>query len=154
MTTITTLSKLVNLNLKGNLVLVTGCFDVLHLEHKKFLLAAKRQGDLLLVGLESDLRLRQLKGTNRPIHPINLRLTNLANLNIADYCFLLPKNFSKPSDHLSLINQIKPNILAISSHTPNLISKHRLMKSIGGTVKIVYPHNPKISSTKMLESTS
>ncbi|KKS79400.1 MAG: Bifunctional protein HldE, partial [Candidatus Beckwithbacteria bacterium GW2011_GWA2_43_10] len=65
-------------------VLVTGCFDVLHSEHKKFLKAAKKLGGTLLVGLETDARTRQLKGPGRPINSLRLRLKNLQQLGIAD----------------------------------------------------------------------
>ena len=131
-------------------VLVTGCFDVLHQEHKNFLKAAKKQGDILLVGLETDSRVKKLKGKDRPINTVRNRIKNLKALNIADQVFVLPKKFDSPKDHLALINQIKPNILAVSSHTPNLPAKRRLMKSIGRVVLVVLPHNSKFSTTKII----
>ena len=135
-------------------VLVTGVFDILHLEHKKFLKAAKKQGDLLLVGLETDARVKKLKGSNRPINSLQTRIKNLMSWGIADQIFALPKKFNSQKDHRALINQIKPNILAVSSHTPNLPAKRKLMGSIGGTLKIVHPFNPKISVTKLLDNNS
>lgn len=132
-------------------ILVTGCFDILHQEHKIFLLNAKEQGDILIVGLETDQRVKQLKGRDRPCNLLNTRIKNLNKWGIADQVISLPKNFSKPSQHRALINQIKPNILAVSSHTPNLKAKRKLMKSIGGSVKVVHSHNPQISTTKLLK---
>jgi cytidyltransferase-like protein len=134
-------------------VLVTGVFDILHLEHKKFLQKAKKQGDTLLVGLETDLRVRKLKGPTRPINSIQTRIKNLKKWEIADQVFALPEKFNSLKNHHTLINQIKPNILAVSSQTPNLPTKKKLMKSIGGTLKIVHSHNPKISVTKILQLT-
>lgn len=133
-------------------VLVTGCFDVLHSEHLKFLQAAKNQGNILLVGVETDTRVRQLKGPGRPINPLRLRLKNLQQLGIADKVFALPKKFSSSADHAALINQIKPDILAVSASTPNLPAKRRIIKRFGGRVVVVLPHNPKISTTKLLKS--
>lgn len=133
-------------------VLVTGCFDILHSEHTKFLKAAKVVGDILLVGVESDQRVRQLKGPNRPVNSLKTRLKNLQQLGIADKIFPLPEKFSSPKDHLTLINQIKPGILAVSSNTPNLAAKRRTMKQIHGHVVVVLPHNHKISTTEMLKS--
>jgi len=150
-------SKIIDLNifnrrqLSGTLVLVTGIFDVLHPEHKKFLKAAKQQGDILLIGLESDARTRQLKGKARPLNPINNRLQNLAKWGIANYIFPLPETFNIPQDHEKLIKKIKPDILAISSHTPNQPQKKNIIEKYAGQLKVVYSHNPKISTSKMIK---
>lgn len=144
--------RLKNITTKKTIVLTTGVFDILHFEHKKFLQKAKKQGNTLLVGLETDSRVKKLKGPTRPINPIQTRIKNLKRWKIADQVFALPEKFNSLKNHHALINQIKPNILAVSSHTPNLPAKRKLMESIGGTLKIVHPHNPKISVTKILKS--
>ena len=135
-------------------VLVTGVFDVLHQEHINFLKAAKLEGDVLVVGLESDQRVKKLKGSSRPINPINLRLKNIRQLGIANKVFALPEKFNQPKEHLALLNQIKPDILAVSSHTPNLSAKRRLLNQIGGKVKVVHLENPELSTSKMIKSNS
>jgi rfaE bifunctional protein nucleotidyltransferase chain/domain len=153
MTQIISLEKLVSKRQqwpKTKVILVTGCFDLLHAEHKKLLQAAKKQGEILLVGLESDKRVRQLKGLSRPVNPIVMRLKNLAGREIADYVFSLPEKFSSFSAHQKLISQLKPDILAVSSHTPNLAAKKKILAKYGGRIKIVLPHNPKVSSTLLL----
>lgn len=61
-------------------VLVTGVFDLLHQEHQAFLRAAKQAGDVLLVGLESDSRVKALKGQGRPIWPARRRLKALQKM--------------------------------------------------------------------------
>lgn len=137
---------------RSQIVLATGCFDVLHQEHKKFLKAAKALGGWLYVGLESDKRVRQLKGQGRPVNSLTKRLTNLRRLKIADHVFGLPENFSTTAARRALIKQIHPDILAVSSHTPNLPIKRRLMAEIGGKVKIVLKQNPKISTTKIIKT--
>ena len=133
-------------------VLATGCFDVLHAEHKKFLLAAKNLGGNLLVGVETDARVRQLKGPDRPVNALAVRLKNLQRLKIADEVFALPNQFNNLNHFTALINRIKPDILAVSSNTPNLPVKRQIMKRFGGRVAVVLPHNPKISTTAMLKS--
>jgi cytidyltransferase-like protein len=132
-------------------ILVTGVFDILHSEHKKLLSAAKKLGGILLVGIETDTRVRRLKGPGRPINPLRLRLKNLQQLGIADQVFSLPKKFNDLNHFRALINQIRPDILAVSASTPNLPSKRRIMKHFAGRVVVVLPHNPYISTTKLIK---
>lgn len=133
------------------IVLVTGVFDVLHLEHKQFLINAKTYGSILIVGIESDTRVRQLKGENRPINSQKVRKKNLLKWKIADEVFVLPEKFSTPQDHETLIKKIKPAVLAVSSHTPNLDKKRAILQKYGARVIVVHKHNSKISSTKIIE---
>jgi len=133
-------------------ILVTGCFDVLHSEHKKLLTAAKKLGGILLVGVETDARVRRLKGPGRPINPLRLRLKNLRQLGIADKVFTLPKQFNDLNHFRALINQIRPDILAVSASTPHLTVKRRIMQRSRGRVVIVLPHNPKLSTTKLIKN--
>ena len=62
------------------LVATNGCFDILHTGHVTYLHAASTQGDVLLVGLNSDASIRQLKGPDRPINPEHDRALVLAAL--------------------------------------------------------------------------
>lgn len=139
-------------DLNGIKILVTGVFDVLHSEHKKLLSAAKKLGGILLVGVETDARVSQLKGPGRPVNSLRVRLKNLQQLGIADKVFALPKQFNDLNHFSALINQIRPDILAVSNSTPHLAVKRRIMKQFAGRVVIVLPHNPKISTTKLLKS--
>lgn len=132
-------------------VLVTGVFDVLHEEHTNFLKKAKDLGDYLIVGLESDVRVRQMKGEGRPVNYQNIRKSNIEALKIADEVFILPEQFSKPEDHKKLIRKIKPDYLAVSSHTKFLDRKQAILDEFGGEVVVVHDHNPKISSTKIIK---
>ena len=156
MTKIISLSKLYDLRSTiydlSTIVLATGVFDLLHSEHKKFLTAAKKSGDVLLVGLESGARVRQLKGSTRPLNPISIRLRHLAHLNLADYVFKLPQNLDTQKGREDFIQKLHPHVLAVSSHTPNLAEKNRIMHLVSGCVKIVHQHNPSISTTKLLAS--
>jgi D-beta-D-heptose 7-phosphate kinase/D-beta-D-heptose 1-phosphate adenosyltransferase len=131
-------------------VLVTGVFDVLHQEHIAFLQKAKQRG-YLVVAIETDVRVKKLKGEGRPINSQTVRLENLRKLNLADELMILPEQFSTPDDHRSLLQKIRPTILAVSSHSPHLDKKASLMQEIGGKVEIVHEHNPEISTTQLLE---
>ncbi len=137
---------------KLKLVLVTGVFDILHQEHYLFLEQAAKEGEVLLVGLESDERVRQLKGARRPLNPENVRQENLEKLAVADEVFILPEHFSREIEHEALLRLIKPAVLAVSSHTPFLEQKKNLMHKIGGQLRIVHEHNPEISSSKLIKS--
>jgi len=135
-------------------VLVTGVFDVLHQEHLNFLRKARAAGDLLVVGLESDARVTQIKGLGRPINSATSRVQNLLSSGIPDLVFILPDHFSSPADHQLLISTIKPSILAVSSHTAHLAAKQKILKQFGGTVQVVHQYNPQVSSTTLLEPSS
>lgn len=137
--------------LQQKIVLVTGVFDLLHQEHQRFLKKAKAVGDFLVVGIESDVRVQQIKGKDRPIHNQEVRKANLETLGIADVVFILPEKFSHPSDHELLISQIQPDVLAVSSHSQHLEKKAVIVKKYGGEIKIVHQHNPKVSSTIIIE---
>ncbi|HEX5570412.1 MAG TPA: adenylyltransferase/cytidyltransferase family protein, partial [Ktedonobacterales bacterium] len=65
-------------------VVVTGVFDLLHIGHLRFLEAARRLGDRLVVGVESDERVRRWKGPNRPIQTEDDRLDLLRALRVVD----------------------------------------------------------------------
>lgn len=95
--------------LKGEgkrVVFTNGCFDILHVGHVKYLEEAKRYGDVLIVGLNSDRSVRELKGPTRPVNPENDRAYILAALESVDYVVL----FSDETPH-ELIKSIAPDIL-------------------------------------------
>ena len=133
-------------------VLVTGVFDLLHQEHIAFLKKAKSLGDWLMVGVESDARVRRLKGKGRPIQSQEERLSNLKQLGFIDQVFILPEKFDHPDDHLNLLKKLQPQFLAVSSHTAHRLEKERLMRQIGGKLVVVHKHNPAISTSKIIKT--
>lgn len=135
---------------KKNIVLVTGVFDILHVEHVNFLKKAKQAGDVLIVGLETDQRVRQIKGEGRPVHMLAERIKNLQVLAIADRVFGLPEQFSSPEVREQFIAEIRPNILAVSSHSPNQPQKAKTVEKYGGKLQIVHQYNPAFSTTQIL----
>lgn len=136
---------------QDQLVLATGVFDLLHTEHINFLRKASQAGSFLLVGIEPDTRVKTLKGPNRPIHPQHQRLTNVLQLSCVNAAFILPPSFGQLQTRQQLLSQIKPHILAVSSHTPHLTQKHQLIQSQGGRLEIVHTHNPRISTTQLIQ---
>lgn len=134
------------------LTLVTGVFDLLHEEHRNFLLKAKQLGDLLLIGLESDKRVRQLKGVGRPINNQKERLANLSAWKIADRIFILPESFSQPLEHRSLIEQIRPDFMAVSSNTLFQAEKAKILAEFNAKLIIVHNFNPEFSSSKIINN--
>jgi hypothetical protein len=65
--------------------------------------------------------------------------------------FLLPESFSREREHRAFLRTVKPDILAVSSHTPHLRQKKKLMEEIGGKLKVVYQQNPEVSTSKILQ---
>ena len=135
-------------------VLVTGVFDLLHEEHLIFLRKAKKLGDYLIVGIESDKRVKEIKGDKRPVHSQSERLKRMEFENIADEVIVLPEKFSNKDDHLAFVKSINPDILAVSSHTAHLDKKEAIMKLVGGRVEVIHDHNPDISTTIILNNRS
>jgi len=135
-------------------VLATGVFDLFHSEHQAFLPAARAAGDVLLVGIESDARVRQLKGEGRPIYPEEKRLLLIQESGLADLVFVLPEDFSRPEHHKALIAAIRPTFLAVSEHSPHQDKKQAILEEFDGKVLVVRRHNPAVSTTKMVEAGS
>lgn len=91
---------------KESIVFTNGCFDVLHRGHIEYLGFCKQQGDVVVVGLNSDSSVRQLKGPERPINNQHDRAAVLAALESVDYICV----FDEP-DPLRLIQQVCPDVL-------------------------------------------
>jgi len=118
------------------IVLVGGCFDLVHLGHLIFLQKAKSIGDILIVLLESDQTIRRLKGDNRPINSQMSRAKFLTHLKYVDFIVLLPE-LKTNKQYQDLVNQIKPDIIAITSGDPNLQLKTDTIKSTFAKIIIV-----------------
>lgn len=132
-------------------VLVTGVFDILHIEHIRFLEVAKKQGGKLLVGVETDARVKQIKGPNRPINNQEVRLEQVRAIKFVDEAFLLPEKFNEYKDWWELMKTINPEMYAVSAHSAHLATKKEICQKLGIRLAIVRPHNPDISTTILLE---
>ena len=91
---------------KNIIVFTNGCFDVIHRGHIEYLEFCKAQGDVVVVGLNSDKSVKTIKGPERPINNQHDRAAVLAALEVVDYITV----FDEP-DPLNLIKKIKPDIL-------------------------------------------
>lgn len=128
-------------NIKGKKIVFTnGCFDILHYGHVKYLADARKKGDILIVGLNSDASVRKIKGKNRPINPQNDRAEVLAALEAVNYVIIF--NETTP---LKLIASLKPDILAKGADWPkNKIVGADIVKASGGkviTIPLVKDHS-------------
>ncbi|MFC1813538.1 D-glycero-beta-D-manno-heptose 1-phosphate adenylyltransferase [Thermodesulfobacteriota bacterium] len=95
------------------IVFTNGCFDILHVGHVRYLAAAKSEGDILVVGLNSDESVKSIKKENRPIIPQEQRAEVLSSLWYVDYVSL----FDEP-DPLSLIEVVQPDVLVKGADWP------------------------------------
>ena len=121
---------------KGRIVLTGGCFDILHIGHVRFLSEAKRMGDYLVVLLESDKKVKKLKGKNRPVLTQKERAEMLSALESVDLIVLLPM-IENDSDYLNLVMKIKPDIIAVTENDPHIEKKKGQAKKIGGELKVI-----------------
>ncbi|MFC1781901.1 D-glycero-beta-D-manno-heptose 1-phosphate adenylyltransferase [Planctomycetota bacterium] len=88
------------------IVFTNGCFDVIHSGHIEFLKFCKSQGDILVIGLNSDKSVKTIKGPSRPINNQHDRAAVLAAMEMVDYITIFDE-----SDPLNLIMRVKPDIL-------------------------------------------
>jgi len=111
-------------------VFTNGCFDILHVGHVRYLTAARAKGDVLVLGLNSDVSVRSIKPDNRPIVNQDQRAEVLAGLTCVDYITI----FDEP-DPLALIRAVKPDILVKGADwEESEIIGSDVVKSYGGKV--------------------
>ena len=114
-------------------VFTNGCFDILHIGHVRYLQDARAQGNVLVVGVNSDESVSKLKGPERPVVPGYERVEILAALECVDYVTIF--NEDTPID---LILTIKPNVhVKGGDYTPEGLPEADAVRSIGGRVVIV-----------------
>jgi len=87
------------------IVTINGSYDILHIGHIRMLEEAKKQGDVLIVGVNSDNSVKQYKGKDRPINPEESRAGLIAALEVVDYVTI----FNEP-DPRALLEAIKPDV--------------------------------------------
>lgn len=132
------------------IVLVGGCFDLLHYGHYRFLKNAKNCGDYLIVAVESDEFIVKHK-KRRPIHSQRERAEILAELKCVDEVILLPY-LSSDSEYESFVREIDPDIIAVTQGDPQIENKKRQIKKIGGDLRIVTPVLGDFSTQKIIKA--
>lgn len=123
-----TLSKNAEIQQK-DVVLVGGCFDILHAGHIEFLKQARKFGKVVIL-LESDTNIRKIKGDGRPVNNQNDRAIVLDNLKSVDYVISL-NEMTKDEDYDKLIVQIKPAYIALTAGDPNIKKRKEQCEMVG-----------------------
>jgi rfaE bifunctional protein nucleotidyltransferase chain/domain len=128
------------------ITLANGCFDLLHVGHVRYLHAAKQLGGRLVVGVNSDESVRQLKGNGRPLMPAEERAEILAALSDVDAVVI----FSEP-DVRALVREIRPDFHAKGTdYSADSVPERDTVSECGGKVRIV--GDPKDhSATEIME---
>ena len=120
-------------NAGKRIVFTNGCFDILHAGHISFLRTARKQGDLLIVGVNSDRSIRRLKGQDRPVNQEADRLMVLSELTSVDYVVLFDQETP-----VRLIKAICPDVLVKGAdYRRDQVVGGDLVESYGGQVKLV-----------------
>jgi D-glycero-beta-D-manno-heptose 1-phosphate adenylyltransferase len=129
------------------IVFANGCFDTLHVGHIRYLEGARREGDLLVVGVNADSSVCNLKGPGRPILDENARALLVAALRCVDYVVL----FAEPNVE-ALLAELRPDVHAKGTdYTADTVPERNVAARLGIRVAIV--GDPKDHSTgELLES--
>lgn len=114
-------------------VFTNGCFDLLHIGHVRYLEDAKREGDILIVGVNSDSSTRRLKGRGRPVIPEDERAEIVASLEAVDYVTIFDE-----ADPLNLIRELLPDLLVKGGdYRIEEVIGRDVVEGKGGKVKIL-----------------
>ena len=128
---------------KGKKIVFTnGCFDIIHVGHIRYLSKAKKLGNILIVGLNSDESVKKLKGDDRPINTFEDRAMLLSSLRFVDLVIIFEEQTPE-----NLIKEIKPDILAKGGdYDPKDIIGYKTVIENGGQVKVLGFHDGYSSS--------
>ena len=128
------------------IIFTNGCFDLLHKGHLDLLRSARKFGDHLIVGLNSDKSIKRIKGENRPYQNQNIRAESLVQTALTSAIIIFEQD--TPID---LIKKIKPHILVKGSdyETSNIVGADFVIRH-GGKVKTI-ELTPGYSTTKLIK---
>ena len=129
------------------IVFTNGCFDIIHTGHVRYLRSAREYGDVLIVGLNSDESVRNIKGGKRPIIPQADRGEVLSSLRFVDYVVI----FDEP-DPYTIIAAVKPDILVKGGdwRVEDIVGRD-VVESYGGKVCTI-PFVEGASSSRIINS--
>ena len=116
----------------GTVVLANGAFDLFHVGHLRYLEDARRQGDLLVVGVNSDVSVRRLKGDGRPLLPASERAELVAGLRAVDLVVIFA------GDHVGeILERLRPEVHAKGTdYTAETVPERDLVTAYGGRICI------------------
>lgn len=126
----------------GHIALANGHFDLLHVGHVRYLQAARREGDILVVAINDDDSVRRLKGSGRPIVPAIERAEMLAALEPVDFVVIFEGDSPAP-----LLGEIQPHVHCKGTdyESPERVPEYEVVRSYGGATVLV--GDPKDHST-------
>lgn len=115
------------------LVFTNGCFDIIHAGHVGYLEEARKQGDRLIVAVNSDASIRRLKGSGRPINPLDRRMAVLAGLEAVDWVVSFDEDTPE-----RLLRRVKPDVLVKGGdYREDQVVGGNIVKPYGGKVKVL-----------------
>jgi D-beta-D-heptose 7-phosphate kinase / D-beta-D-heptose 1-phosphate adenosyltransferase len=128
------------------IVFTNGCFDILHSGHIQYLNQAKSEGDVLIIGVNTDAGVQRLKGPRRPINPLADRAQVLAALSCVDH--IIPFEEDIP---FNLIRLIQPDVfIKGGDYTLDSLPESGLVKELGGKV-VLLPYIENHSTSRIIE---
>ena len=130
------------------LVFTNGCFDLLHVGHVRYLQAARERGDVLIVGLNGDDSVRQLKGPKRPLNPEAARAEVLTALSAVDHVVI----FDEPRVS-ALLAEVRPDVYVKGGdYTLETLNREEVavVERLGARVALI-PMVPGFSTTGILQ---
>jgi D-glycero-beta-D-manno-heptose 1-phosphate adenylyltransferase len=135
-------------HLKGiglQIVLTSGSFDLIHLGHVKYLAKAKAMGDVLVVGVDSDAKIRRRKGEDRPMVPEQERLEMLAHQRPVDLLYLKPEE----EERWALIRAVEPDVLVLTTDHSYSEDEQGELEEIVGRIEVV-PRQATITTSERI----
>ena len=129
------------------IVFTNGCFDILHVGHVRYLRRARKHGDILIVGLNTDRSVKQIKGEKRPIVPGKRAGRGLVRPGVCR----LRRPLRRPGSPSALIESLRPNVLVKGADWPKekIVGREVVEKTGGKVVRI--PLVPGASSSGVIE---
>jgi D-glycero-beta-D-manno-heptose 1-phosphate adenylyltransferase len=149
MTKVLTLSELVERVARDRaagrtVAFANGCFDILHVGHVRYLEAAADEGDRLVVAINDDESVRQLKGEGRPVLPATDRAELVAALRVVDYVVVFPE-----LTVTAVLEAVRPDVHCKGTdYTVETVPERETVRAYGGRIAIV--GDPKDHSTRDL----
>jgi len=130
------------------IVWTNGCFDIIHVGHIRYLQKAKSCGDVLILGINSDDSVRQIKGPSRPINPENERAEIMSELKSVDYVLIFGDK-----DTTRYLEILKPDVYAKGGdYTIDTINQdeRKIVESYGGKIAL-FPADTQNSTTDIIK---
>ena len=134
---------------RRRVVFTSGCFDLLHVGHLRSFEEARSRGDLLVVGVNRDRRLRELKGPGRPVVPERQRAEMVAGFGVVDYVVLFAEDTAGP-----LIRFLAPDVVCKGGEYRGVeTAEKRAIDDLGGEY-VLLRQTPGVRTSRLIERLS